>query len=93
LKATVGSIDDTGVQGVGPSFMSLGGLAKSPRDLANVMSILMGGMDFSSFLKPNWQGLRIGFVDPELWQLAPFVVEPNEGFRKQSVSISRNFKN
>ena len=90
MKATVGSVDDTGVQGVGPAFMSLGGLAKSPRDLANVMSILIGGKDFSSFLTPTWQGLRIGFVDPDLWQPAPFVVEPNEGFRKQSVRVSLN---
>lgn len=87
MKATVGSVDDTGVQGVGPTFMSLGGFAKSPRDLSNVMNILMGGKDFSSFLIPNWRGVRVGFVDPDLWQAAPFVVEPNEGFRKQSVRV------
>jgi len=66
MKATVGSVDDIGVQGVGPACMSLSGLAKSLRDLANVMSILIGGKDFSSFLTPTWQGLRIGFVDLDL---------------------------
>jgi len=65
----------------------MGGLAKSPEDLANVMGILMGGRDFSEFLNPSWEGVRIGFVDPALWQPADFVVEPNEGFRKQSVNI------
>jgi hypothetical protein len=60
-------------------------MARTTQDVALITGILMGGKDFSSYLKGSWEGLGIGFVDPELWQAASFVTEPNEDFKKQTV--------
>jgi len=59
-------------------------MAKTSSDLASVLEVLMGGKNLSSSLKGSWKGLRIGFVDPAMWQPADFVVEPNESFREQT---------
>ena len=85
MKATPGSVDTAGIQPISPAFDSVGGLAKTPEDLANVMSILQGQREYGAYLKGSWEGLRVGFVDPNLWQAADLVVEPNEDFRKQTV--------
>ena len=85
MKATPGSVDTAGIQPISPAFDSVGGLAKNPTDLANLMGILLRRMDYTSYLGGSWTGLRVGFVDPNLWQPADFVVEPNEGFREQTV--------
>ena len=85
MKATPGSVDTVGIQSISPAFDSVGGLAKTPEDLVNVMSILQERKEYTSYLKGSWEGLRVGFVDPNLWQPAKFVVEPNEGFREQTV--------
>lgn len=62
-------------------------MAKSVKDLADLMTILMDShQDFSMNVLKSWKGLRVGFVDPDLWQPAPFVVEPNEDFKAQTVS-------
>ena len=85
MKATPGSVNTAGIQPISPAFDSVGGLAKTPEDLANIMGILLGRTDYPSYLKGSWNGLKVGFVDPSLWQPAEFVVEPNESFRKQTV--------
>ena len=85
MKATPGSVNTAGIQPISPAFDSVGGLAKTPEDLANIMGILQRRTDYPSYLKGSWNGLKVGFVDPSLWQPAEFVVEPNEGFRKQTV--------
>ena len=85
MKATPGSVDSAGIQPISPEFDSVGGLAKTPRDLANIMGILLRRTFDSSHLEGSWKGLGVGFVDPSLWQPAEFVVEPNESFRKQTV--------
>ena len=85
MKATPGAIPGDGAYPISRAFDSHGGLAKSPEDLAEMMGLLMGGKDFSSYLKASWEGTRIGFVDPALWQPASFVVEDNGDFRIQTV--------
>ena len=74
-----------GVQGVSPAFDCLGVLAKSPRDVANLFSVLQEGKNFSASLKSSWQGLRVGVVDPAKWTVAGFAVGPRED------SISRPY--
>ena len=85
MKATPGSVETAGIQPISPAFDSVGGMAKSLEDLANIMGILLRRTDYPSYLNGSWKGLRVGFVDPNLWQPADFVVEPNEGFREQTV--------
>jgi len=90
MKVTPGSVDTAGIQPVCADFDSVGGFGKTPEDLANILSILHGGRDYISHLKSSWKGLAIGFVNPELWQPADFVVEPNDGFKEQTVNTEIN---
>ena len=87
MKATVGTVKTAGIQPISPAFDSVGGMAKSAMDLANLMSILQDGKSYDPYMKKSWKGLRVGFVDPKLWQPADFVVEPNEKFRRKTVRI------
>ena len=84
MKVTVGLIPRTGIMGGCPPFDSVGGLAKSPSDLAQLLDILIDDMDLSAPLSGSWSGLRLGFVDPDLWTLKPFVIDPNEDFKRQT---------
>ena len=85
MKATPGTIPGDGAFPTSRAFDSHGGMAKTPDDLAKIMGLLMNGKDFESSLKSSWDGIRLGFVDPKLWQPASFVVEDNEEFRIQTV--------
>lgn len=84
LKGTLGSISTTGVQPITPSMDSIGGMAKSAEDLANLMGVLQGKAYRASLTK-SWKGLRLGFVDPSRWQPADFIAEPRKDFREQFV--------
>ena len=88
LKCTVGSTENAGISGISPAFDSLGAMAKSTVDLSAVLEVLMESPNLLKSQTGTWAGLNIGFVDPSLWQPADFVVEPNEGFRKQTVSVT-----
>jgi len=83
LKMTLGSVPTNGSQPITPVFDCVGAMAKSPYDLAVLAGVLQGE-DYRAFLTGSWEGLRVGFVDPALWQPASFIVEPREDFRKQS---------
>ena len=84
MKATPGTIPGEGAFPTSRAFDSHGGMAKTPDDLAKIMGLLMN-KDFDSSLNSSWDGIRLGFVDPTLWQPASFVVEDNEDFRLQAV--------
>lgn len=62
-------------------------MAKSVKDLAQVMSILMQQPHLAGNLSDSWEGVGVGFVDPEIWQPASFVTEPREDFKRQTVRI------
>jgi amidase len=85
MKASVGAVSSDGAMPVCMAFDGHGAMSRTPRDLSDIMGILMGGRDFSSFLRWSWKGLRIGFVDPDVWRPSWFV-DPHEGFRRQTVS-------
>ena len=85
LKATLGSIPTDGTQPITPVINCVGTMAKSPRDLASLVGILQD-KDYRPSLTKSWKNLKVGFVDLALWQPAPFITEPREDFRTQSVS-------
>ena len=87
MKATPGTIPGEGAFPTSRAFDSHGGMAKTPDDLAKIMGLLMN-KKFDSSLSSSWRGIRLGFVDPALWQPASFVVEDNKNFRAQAVSHS-----
>ncbi|KAI9727711.1 MAG: hypothetical protein M1828_005939 [Chrysothrix sp. TS-e1954] len=84
MKGTLGSIPTDGIQPISAMLDCAGAMAKTPHDLAELMVILQGDQDLKPFLRYAWGDIRVGFVDPDLWQPADSVVEPNEGFRKQT---------
>jgi amidase len=85
MKCSVGAVPGSGAMPVCAAFDSHGAMARTPRDLSDITGILMGGMNFSSSLRGSWNRLRIGFVDPNIWQPTSFV-DPHEGFKNQTVS-------
>jgi amidase len=82
LKATVGVVSTEGIAPWSAVTDSVGGMAKSAEDLANLFSILER-KDFRETLVKNWEGLKVGFVDPHLWEFSPIVCEEDPVFLKQ----------
>ncbi|KAH6615688.1 amidase signature domain-containing protein [Chaetomium sp. MPI-SDFR-AT-0129] len=76
LKPTIGSTNLRGIFAVSEDFDALGGMAKSVLDLAHLTELVLIREDreklpadgYLSFLKKDFGGLRVGFVDPELWR-------------------------
>lgn len=76
------------------SLDSIGGMAKSAADLSFLTELLLSTSGahlkhgVSSILATEWQDLKIGFVDPELWQLPASLLQPSESYRQQTVGVS-----
>ncbi|KAL8418926.1 hypothetical protein RB594_002220 [Gaeumannomyces avenae] len=82
IKATVGSIPTEGTAPWSPVTDSIGGMAKSPEDLANLMDVLLGNATLGSELgkfaaQETWEGLKVAFVDPSLWSFLPIICDPD----------------
>ncbi|GAM40193.1 hypothetical protein TCE0_038f12344 [Talaromyces pinophilus] len=82
LKPTVGTIPIDGVVPIAKSLDSVGGMARSPEDLALVTEVITN----YSALQPagyligmtgKWDGIRLGFLDESLWKLPDFLCEFN----------------
>ena len=88
-----------GVLAVTYTFDTVGAMAKSPEDLAHLFTALRTPprdehsvqasvtIDYSEALTKSWKGIRIGFLDPRIWKLPPWLVSPNEEVVKQTVSL------
>lgn len=85
LKPTVGATDLKGAEAEQSRLSSLGGFAKTTKDLADLTSTIMSGPSFDSFLKGSWKGIRIAYLDPIKWHYPESVSEVNDDFDKQSV--------
>ncbi|KAK3367391.1 amidase signature domain-containing protein [Lasiosphaeria ovina] len=77
LKATVGLIPTEGTAPWSSLTDSIGGMARTPQDLAALLGILLNDTDFSDSLTGSWEGQRVGFVDPTLWTFVPFICDPD----------------
>ncbi|KAL8948364.1 MAG: hypothetical protein Q9222_005448 [Ikaeria aurantiellina] len=86
MKATLNTVDTFGIQPISPEFDSVGGMAKTVEDLAQIMGLLQGGRDYTPHLTSSFKGLRLGSVDPGSWKAADFVVEPNQDFDQQNLA-------
>lgn len=93
LKATVGRICTEGTAPWSSLTDSIGGMAKSPQDLAALFDVLTdadrcaekrarGDGDDDDLPEP-WAGLRVGFVDPTLWSFSPAICDPDPVLIKQ----------
>lgn len=77
IKATVGLIPTEGTAPWSSLTDSIGGMARTLADLAALVSVLINDADFSSSLTGSWEGQRVGFVDPKLWNFVPFICDPD----------------
>lgn len=83
LKATVGLLPTEGTAPWSSLTDSIGGMAKSPQDLAALFEVLTGAEgridnkgDQDTPSAP-WTGQRVGFVDPTLWSFSPVICDPD----------------
>lgn len=86
LKPTVGVQDTTGVYSLTDFFDSPGPMAKSAADVRAMAEILLR----RSFDSPDWgtwKDLRVGFLDPKVWNIAEGMCEPREGAAEQMVGF------
>lgn len=84
MKLTVGSINMQGTLPHSPITDSMGGLTKTAEDLA-VLTAIITGRDQSEHLTGSWEGQRIAFVNPELWELSPVVCNRDEAILEKQV--------
>lgn len=82
LKPTVGTIPMDGVVPIAKSLDSVGGMARSPEDLALVTEAITksSALPRAGYLigmTGKWDGIRLGFLDESLWRLLDFLCEFN----------------
>jgi amidase len=91
LKPTIHTVSMERVIPVSQNLDSVGGMARSPRDLAILTELLQGttselpDRSYVDTLNGGWEGLRMGFVDEKIWELPHFLCEPNEDALRQMV--------
>lgn len=86
MKVTVGALSTRGSSPQSPLTDSLGGMAKSSKDLADFIGEMMD-KDYSAPLTKSWAGQRVAFVDPEAWELDPAVCNREENVRNRQVRL------
>lgn len=97
VRPSIGIISTKGIIPSAHSFDTIGTLAKDPEDLANMLTSLVdqekttipvGG--YTSVMDKNWTGLKIGTIDPELWQYPAGLVKPvAEATEQMVIEITR----
>lgn len=96
LKPTVGATDLEGTFAVSEDFDSLGAMAKSASDLAILTEMLLNEKartelpsdGYLSFMQTDFEGLKIGFVDPEEWHWPEALQPQHDGSGQQMVRHS-----
>jgi Asp-tRNA(Asn)/Glu-tRNA(Gln) amidotransferase A subunit family amidase len=94
MRYTQGKFSMEGVFPVSRTFDSLGMMAKTPRDLADITDALtsyfkMGGPKavYANSMSGSWKDLRVGVVAPEKWKWSPELAKPNKGVESQLVFL------
>ncbi|PVH72323.1 amidase signature enzyme [Cadophora sp. DSE1049] len=88
IRVTTGTSDMAGIIPFSARFDTLGVMAKSPLDVANLLEVIVD----NAFLPPGghrnslsgtWKGLRIGVLSPNKWFIPASFSRPNPGARAQ----------
>lgn len=65
-------------------------MAKTVEDLARLIEIIVSTADtplqLPNELPTTWSNITLGFVDPKVWQLPPFLLAPDEEYSRQMVN-------
>lgn len=90
MRPTVGLVSRDGVIPISATLDSVGPIAKCVEDLANLLDTLIqpaevpkGG--YASAMVKNWDGIRIGTLDPEKFYFEADIVKPNKNATIQMV--------
>ena len=94
-KPTPCSVDMSGTYPVSAHFDAVGGMAKSVIDLAAITDSLLESKGRESHksetlvdcLPRTFRGLKIGFLDPRVWQYPPSLVKRIEEVDRQIISL------
>lgn len=94
LKPTIGSTELGGIFAVSEDFDAVGGMAKCTLDLALLTEMILNPTarakipkdGYQSFLKKDFKGLSIGFVDPRYWQWPDNIQRQNGNSLQELVS-------
>ncbi|KAJ5711486.1 amidase signature enzyme [Penicillium malachiteum] len=84
LKFTTGVQDTTGLYTMTDFFDSPGPMAKSAVDVRMLSEILLGRQLNSLAVSP-WEGLSVGFLDPNIWCMSPEFCPQFEGTAEQMI--------
>lgn len=88
-----------GVWQISASYDTAGAMTKTVLDLAHVSDILLKTTEkrvtgqsesLVDYIRNNWQGMSVGFVDIERWRLPLEVRDPVSGYIEQTVSFSKS---
>nr|POE90219.1 glutamyl-trna(gln) amidotransferase subunit a [Quercus suber] len=88
MKMTCEIVPLSGMQRAAPSMDSPGGLAKSSKDLADLISIMGGNETLGAPLSGMWDGIRVGLVNSQPWRLPGSILEPIELVKNESVGAT-----
>ena len=90
LKPHVGSMPMGGTYAL-TEWDSIRALATSAEDLTDLVNIVMvpsPAFDTAEMKKTTWEGLRIGFVDPDLWPLPESICARDDQIHSKFVSVT-----
>ena len=95
MKPTIGIVPGAGICPIGKSSDSAGPLAKTPRDVANLLTLLVDPSKTSvpargcvSVLGRSWSDIRVGAFDSLVWTLPPYVIRLAEEATREIVGSS-----
>ena len=74
MKVTIGSVNIDGISPYSDFSDSIGALAKTPRDLADMLGVMLK-KDYTSSLVGIWKGQKVAFIDQKGWRHDPTVCE------------------
>lgn len=86
IKPTVGVQDASGLYTLTDFYDSPGPMAKSAEDVLVLTEILLG-RNFSLSKTGSWDGLAVGFLDPEIWKMSGDICRQHQGTAEQMVSM------
>lgn len=90
IKITPGLVNTDGVLPQILPLDSLGPIARSSSDIAVMLTILKADKNYSRYLTKSWAGLKVGFLDPDLWKSSAGASKPMPGYVEQVVSETSN---
>lgn len=71
IKPTVSYVSIDGIVPISRLFDSPGPMTKCAFDLAIALDVLIPATNHVSFVTGQWTGLRIGTLDPNIWEFPP----------------------